>query len=254
MPNHAIPSVKGTLPPHAPCRLQQRQGMTHEQAVNFASTRPVQIATHAVRIWGCAVALPPHAPCRLQPDVLCERRPTWSLPPHAPCRLQRYTLPRQNWAVPLCLHTPRADCNTRSAPRISPHCRFASTRPVQIATAYDAALAERQTLCLHTPRADCNVLRGERFSAIDLCLHTPRADCNLILLAQKVASQLCLHTPRADCNGFIASHKPTSLLCLHTPRADCNLIFPEQTITDALFASTRPVQIATGFAIITVVG
>ena len=144
----------------------------------FASTRPVQIATHAVRIWGCAVALPPHAPCRLQPDVLCERRPTWSLPPHAPCRLQRYTLPRQNWAVPLCLHTPRADCNggckggRRRGKSLPPHAPCRLQR--QLAT----ELGNVETLCLHTPRADCNGSGCAHHEESMLCLHTPRADCN----------------------------------------------------------------------------
>ena len=65
---------------------------------NFASTRPVQIAT-------CVAALilyTPHA-----------------LPPHAPCRLQRQALPFAARYSTLCLHTPRADCNRANVAEIT---------------------------------------------------------------------------------------------------------------------------------------
>ena len=103
-----------TLPPHAPCRLQpgSHEGRSGRLCA-FASTRPVQIATNGIVISSrCRLTLPPHAPCRLQhvQNNIYERQKT--LPPHAPCRLQ-----------------PRISC-TRCGTTF-----FASTRPVQIATA-----------------------------------------------------------------------------------------------------------------------
>ena len=101
------------LPPHAPCRLQPNRTERNIIQTCFASTRSVQIAT---KVNGMPLivlpALPPHAPCRLQP---CIQLPF--------CR-----------RAGLCLHTLRADCNSRrnAQPKVPD---FASTRSVQIATA-----------------------------------------------------------------------------------------------------------------------
>ena len=58
---------QGTLPPHAPCRLQHTILRRQKNYMNFASTRSVQIATFpAPALMAFASTLPPHAPCRLQ--------------------------------------------------------------------------------------------------------------------------------------------------------------------------------------------
>ena len=169
----------------------------------------------------------------------------------------------------LCLHTPRADCNAADThgavllQTLPPHapCRlqrsrrsarvvvmhFASTRPVQIATKrankepYSLLFASTRPVQIATATCCC------RWRSMQtLCLHTPRADCNLVL--REIAlrgTNLCLHTPRADCNGRGDLDAVFIVLCLHTPRADCNTSSRLTSISLRIFASTRPVQIAT---------
>ena len=91
-------------------------GRAPEKEGTFASTRPVQIATEAQRARELhQPPLPPHAPCRLQPGRwACPCRCRSALPPHAPCRLQRASpSPRWNlWPLP-----PHAPCRLQQAPK-----------------------------------------------------------------------------------------------------------------------------------------
>ena len=177
-------ALKPPLPPHAPCRLQRATFFMVETLSSFASTRPVQIATSASRSnVPTAHALPPHAPCRLQLIGYHLQDTIYSLPPHAPCRLQ----PVRDGRTLIAETTlpPHAPCRLqRNAHEpFHPGRLFASTRPVQIATAKSSRRAASRQLCLHTPRADCNAtdLRA-KFVAQHLCLHTPRADCNACVM------------------------------------------------------------------------
>ena len=167
------------------------------------------------------------------------------MPPHAPCRLQRFINSTDEIEVHLCLHTPRADCNQKMQSRCA-----------------------RQVLCLHTPRADCNispcVVKGKEYR---LCLHTPRADCNekrprlsacsmplpphAPCRLQRVAA-LILYTPHA-----LPPHAPCRLQRFYSlakahlltlpPHAPCRLQQHggRKNMHHRIFASTRPVQIAT---------
>ena len=192
---------------------------------NFASTRPVQIAT-----CGCS--------CSESALFLCLHTP------RADCNV---TLSAVAPVLALCLHTPRADCNRASGRAFYRRRSFASTRPVQIATSASTKFLTDILLCLHTPRADCNdFVDAQKAADKVLCLHTPRADCNIGEVSDLgIVHVLCLHTPRADCNrkgqendrrttGF-ASTRPVQIAtrtATHKRRRES-------------FASTRPVQIAT---------
>ena len=104
------------------------------------------------------------------------------------------------YAMLLCLHTLRADCNgagngfnffSRPLPPHAP-CRLQLGRHQQS--------IQRVSLPPHAPcRLQPKVVGGhaERFG---LCLHTLRADCNLGRLETSLGTALCLHTLRADCN------------------------------------------------------
>ena len=148
------------------------------------------------------IPLPPHAPCRLQHNWTSASPRGYRLCLHTPradCNPTRWA---ELFSASLCLHTPRADCNI-CVPRLAdcssalpPHApcrlqrsfdrigcaswRFASTRPVQIATECLVLRLDFVALCLHTPRADCNTFQNVSISVVGLCLHTPRADCNTI--------------------------------------------------------------------------
>ena len=148
-------------------------------------------------------------------------------------------------------------------------CCFASTRPVQIATAFRGVRESGRRLCLHTPRADCNETAFHaQFIAHFFASTRPVQIATDSLLTGLQSVNLCLHTPRADCNcterrcnplvNALPPHAPCRLqplarlfrvdqldLCLHTPRADCNRCLTQSPAPCAAFASTRPVQIAT---------
>ena len=145
---------------------------------SFASTRPVQIATQADRRARCTFAF-----ASTRPVQIATRHASYgveqahTLPPHAPCRLQRFFRALCRAHIVLCLHTPRADCNifrlrsdtqTYTLPPHAP-CRlqrascleqfdfedFASTRPVQIATA--AAASSPALFFSLPPHAPCRL-------------------------------------------------------------------------------------------------
>ena len=102
--------------------------------VIFASTRPVQIATRAFFSSSMASFFASTRPVQIATNPRRNHaRQQIPLPPHAPCRLQ----PR--WRTYFTLPT-----------------GFASTRPVQIATGKRDVIRRALELCLHTPRADCN--------------------------------------------------------------------------------------------------
>ena len=128
-------------------------------------------------------------------------------------------------------------------------CCFASTRPVQIATAFRGVRESGRRLCLHTPRADCNGRPILGTPIVFLCLHTPRADCNACQFGMFVVSHpLPPHAPcrlqHGGCGDYVGRKWPLP------PHAPCRLQ-PKTTssaVVSMSFASTRPVQIATLFA------
>ena len=164
--------------------------------------------------------------------------------PHAPCRLQRDLIISSS-SSDLCLHTPRADCNScfdvdrfpiHSLPPHAP-CRLQHWRR-QIRTV-------RIALCLHTPRADCNcgLVTGRTLP----CSLPPHAPCRLqrqhydrtryhLLFAstrsvqiatRKAVSMLCFLRFASTrsvqiATGLCADCHQKRALCLHTLRADCN--------------------------------
>ena len=97
---HLVASTVLPLPPHAPCRLQRIVSCDKIRDTCFASTRPVQIATvssvDGKRIFGFAST---------RPVQIATHLPLLASP-----------------AGDLCLHTPRADCNSAcSSPRLRQH-------------------------------------------------------------------------------------------------------------------------------------
>ena len=145
----------------------------------------------------------------------------------------------------LCLHTPRADCNTTFRARSAKGGLCLHTPRADCNKPPCPPRGPLPCLCLHTPRADCNDAVRRKRLGIHLCLHTPRADCNIFAIRQSAKKLLCLHTPRADCNHTEKGGAIILVLCLHTPRADCNGIDKIKRLSPKNFASTRPVQIAT---------
>ena len=195
----------------------------------------------------CARTLPPHAPCRLQ--LLYNRKeegkPHLCLhTPRADCNIP--SLCRSVTVLQLCLHTPRADCNhtgrqtcQRQAP-LPPHApcrlqhgandsfymskRFASTRPVQIATGFPVDwIAVGKSLPPHAP---CRLQQNTRIHSFYQAIFASTRPVQIATLGTAgtaASSALCLHTPRADCNHCgHGKYCRTEQLCLHTPRADCN--------------------------------
>ena len=169
------------MPPHAPCRLQR--------FINSTDEIEVHLCLHT-----------PRADCNQKMQSRCARQVLCLHTPRADCNISPCVVKGKEYR--LCLHTPRADCNctTPSKPTparsLPPHapCRlqpmrkspvartltFASTRPVQIATAIALVKShKRQDFASTRPVqiATC----GKEFTRIrlNLCLHTPRADCNL---------------------------------------------------------------------------
>ena len=170
--------------------------------------------------------------------------------------------------IELCLHTPRADCNctTPSKPTparsLPPHapCRlqpmrkspvartltFASTRPVQIATAIALVKShKRQDFASTRPVQIATRRRSHPLYSACFASTRPVQIATIRKFKRNIDMCLCLHTPRADCNAFtklayknlghFASTRPVQIateinldavriiaLCLHTPRADCN--------------------------------
>ncbi len=128
-----------------------------------------------------------------------------------------------NTVARLCLHTPRADCNKLWLSGMVFLIGFASTRPVQIATTTDFSKVGTSKLCLHTPRADCN-LTGQKCSH-NLHSLPPHAPCRLQRLLVRKNNGIDPLPPHAPCR---------------LQRGTLAFI-----IGAAIFASTRPVQIAT---------
>ena len=134
-------------------------------------------------------------------------------------------------------------------------CCFASTRPVQIATAFRGVRESGRRLCLHTPRADCNGRPILGTPIVFLCLHTPRADCNACQFGMFVVSHpLPPHAPcrlqHGGCGDYVGRKWPLP------PHAPCRLQrYSRATGSNGVvFASTRPVQIATALALSSTLG
>ena len=130
------PPRRYPLPPHAPCRLQRRWMQKYNATSNFASTRSVQIATKQLLTLGqTALTLPPHAPCRLQHSPHVERcapshfASTRSVQIATALRIN----PAYNWS---CFASTRSvQIATMQYTKLPSASVFASTRSVQIATA-----------------------------------------------------------------------------------------------------------------------
>ena len=108
-----------------------------KENLTFASTRPVQIATSR----RTDPAEDPNQLCLHTPRADCNVRlamlnhPLRGLCLHTPrADCNAVTVAPRPCADLLCLHTPRADCNRRFCKFGWSRERFASTRPVQIAT------------------------------------------------------------------------------------------------------------------------
>ena len=198
----------GTLCLHTP-RADCNQGLVslYERGV-FASTRPVQIATLFLLVFLDFVDLCLHTPrADCNPAPFCPPSLPGPLPPHAPCRLQRIV------------------ASGSSSPML-----FASTRPVQIATALRRRQSASSDLCLHTPRADCNRLAGRPgVAGRPLPPHAPCRLQQVRIPREAYCIVLCLHTPRADCNprggrtrrrnGALPPHAPCRL------QLKCNTLY-----------------------------
>ena len=138
------------LPPHAPCRLQLYDAIKAYPGKVFASTRPVQIATYEEIAGGANIDLCLHTPrADCNRDCAGEKSQKARLCLHTP-RADCNASPLSSSILRmLCLHTPRADCNSkRQADELVYFC-FASTRPVQIATAemHRIAICTFQNVC-----------------------------------------------------------------------------------------------------------
>ena len=132
----SLSGVKTSLPPHAPCRLQQDLSVAGKRA-------GIHLCLHTLR-----------ADCN-GIGFLCKLS-TKPLPPHAPCRLQPAGAGRTERSITLCLHTLRADCN-RSGARSSRASRSLCLHTLRAdcnLMAFD--IETTRLLCLHTLRADCN--------------------------------------------------------------------------------------------------
>ena len=133
------------LPPHAPRRLQRRNGGEYALLESLClHTLRADCNAAATRRNHFRRSLPPHAPRRLQrlaivpppyvkafastrsaqiattPSASAIRIAT-TLPPHAPRRLQQFGQVRTTIRDGLCLHTLRADCNGRNAQNCNIH-------------------------------------------------------------------------------------------------------------------------------------
>ncbi len=107
-----LPSVLPSLPPHAPCRLQLTMGMdTQDNRL---------LCLHTLR-----------ADCNFTTAELIDEVLLCLHTPRADCNKM---FSCAVVFVDLCLHTPRADCNSPALLCWMTCRRFASTRPVQIAT------------------------------------------------------------------------------------------------------------------------
>ena len=115
-PSAACRRQSATLPPHAPCRLQQeRKAERAEHRALCLHTLRADCNADATPAPPAQAALPPHAPCRLQRAAQSAASIGSSpLPPHAPCRLQHRPDGNASRRSRLCLHTLRADCNKAS--------------------------------------------------------------------------------------------------------------------------------------------
>ena len=187
--------------PHIPCRLQHVATCQQFFSMIFASTRPVQIATHCIPLASTRrsfastrsvqIATGQSRPCASRPPLClhtlradCNARRTrnayqqGTLPPHAPCRLQHTILRRQK-----------------------NYMNFASTRSVQIATTGQLTTELGNVLCLHTLRADCNTHHSKKNDNCFTFASTRSVQIATTANHQRDAGQdLCLHTLRADCN------------------------------------------------------
>ena len=134
-PSCGIRLVETALPPHAPCRLQRGLNGRMVETENFASTRSVQIATPRTErgnVW--AFSLPPHAPCRLQPYVTTQQeiRETFASTRSVQIATSaNSTHQKQKNSLP-----PHAPCRLQQGLTLKAVRKeiFASTRSVQIAT------------------------------------------------------------------------------------------------------------------------
>ena len=165
---------------------------------NFASTRPVQIATWTYKRYNLIV-------------IFASTRPV---------QIATFASTQPSFRNVLCLHTPRADCNKKGITPGKDTNIFASTRPVQIATFMFFRPTSPAKLCLHTPRADCNRKEGTTMNKTILFASTrpvqiatdfdakyhiqpvtlpPHAPCRLQQLLRGLACNISPLPPHAPC-------------------------------------------------------
>ena len=121
---------------------------------NFASTRPVQIATWTYKRYNLIVIFASTRPVQIATQ--CASRTV---------RVQAFASTRS-----VQIATVKSIGNRL-------HTIFASTRSVQIATSTQFCFGIRVVLCLHTLRADCN--KPRRFARTDERTLPPHAPCRL---------------------------------------------------------------------------
>ena len=139
----------------------------------------------------------PRADCNQKPHL--RRSCQCPLPPHAPCRLQRYSRATGSNGVVFASTRPVQIATALALSSTLGEDSFASTRPVQIATTDSHHEALFPALCLHTPRADCN----PPHSCPACRSHSlpPHAPCRL---------QQSLETYQAECSP-LPPHAPCRL-------------------------------------------
>ncbi len=166
------------------------------KSIGFASTRPVQIATPIPLDMADDIELCLHTP---RADCNCttpsKPTPARSLPPHAPCRLQ----PMRKSPVARTL-------------------TFASTRPVQIATAIALVKShKRQDFASTRPVQIATRRRSHPLYSACFASTRPVQIATRLIFQFVINLLLCLHTPRADCNGRNAQN--------------CNMHFSERVLS-----------------------
>ena len=121
------------------------------------SARPVQIATCNFPPRSCDLfTLPPHAPCRLQPFYNLDHDTAFDFASTRSVQIATGVTLRSPFAIRLCLHTLRADCNSADDVECLLQHALPPHAPCRLQLEVRLQLAHLIRLCLHTLRADCN--------------------------------------------------------------------------------------------------
>ena len=213
-----------TLPPHAPCRLQQMLPILYAKHPKLCLHTPRADCNRAVDPIGRSLTL-----CLHTPRADCNGIPVSSG--------GNYT--------DLCLHTPRADCNGKEYRKPASHnlCLHTLRADCNLILRTNFLLT---ILCLHTLRADCN-MNLLMLSALKPAL-PPHAPCRLQLQSKRTrhfastfASTRSVQIATAiwACITKSTSFASTRSVQIATAQAR------QRQLIICFFASTRSVQIAT---------